>query len=229
MHILARYVYCFYYLLANMTIAYADVSSTATLASDYLFNGVTQTDEKPALQLSLDWSGEKGVYAGTWASNVDFGDDTDMELDGYLGVSNSLTDNAWYDIGLAYYAYLGGSNSSDINYYEPYLALGYKDTSIKFWYSPDYAGTDAKHYIIALMHSIKINEQFSINLQVDKSESLDDDLFSWEEGDKNYIHWKSEGVYHWQGIDFSLGIEGTDLDSYGDTRVVAKISHTFDF
>ena len=209
--------------------SYAEVSSTVTLASDYLFNGVTQTDEKPALQVSLDWGNEQGAYAGMWGSNVDFGDKTDIEIDGYFGLSNELSETTWYDVGLAYYSYFGGSDSRDINYYEVYGAIGYRNTSAKLWYSTDYAGTEAKHYVIALMHTIPINENFSINLQIDKSESLDDELFTWENNDKNYIHWKSEGAFSWQGFDISLGIEGTDLDTYGDTRVVAKVSRSFSF
>jgi len=209
--------------------AFADVSSTVTLASDYLFNGVTQTDEKPALQASLDWSNKDGAYAGIWTSNVDFGDEIDIELDGYAGFGGQLNSDIWYDIGLAYYSYWGGDNASDINYYEVYFAIGAGNTSAKVWYSPDYAGSDAKHYVLALMHSIPINESLSINLQVDTSQSLDEDLFSWEVGDKNYIHWKAEGAFNWQGFDLSVGIEGTDLDTYGDTRVVAKVSRTFNF
>ena len=208
---------------------HAEVSATVTLASDYLFNGVTQTDENPALQGSLDWSNDQGAYAGTWASNVDFGDDTDMEIDLYAGISKALTKETWYDVGIAYYGYVGGDDSSDINYYEVYGALGYNTTSIKLWYSPDYAGSEAKHYVVALMHTIPVTETLSVNLQVDKSESLDDDLFTWEGNDKNYTHWKTEAAYSWQGIDFTLGVEGTDLDTYGDTRVVAKVSHTFSF
>ncbi|TMP43217.1 TorF family putative porin, partial [Pseudoalteromonas sp. S1688] len=67
------------------TTAAANWSTTITAASDYTFNGVSQTDNDPALQASLDYAYDNGVYAGVWASNVDFGDDTDFELDAYVG------------------------------------------------------------------------------------------------------------------------------------------------
>ena len=54
--------------------ANAEVSSTITVASDYDFRGITQTARDPALQASLDWAAESGLYVGAWASNVDFGD-----------------------------------------------------------------------------------------------------------------------------------------------------------
>ena len=48
-------------------------SATVTAVSDYLFNGVSQTQEDPALQASFDWADDSGIYAGVWGSNVDFG------------------------------------------------------------------------------------------------------------------------------------------------------------
>ncbi|HAU05178.1 MAG TPA: hypothetical protein DCS78_09930, partial [Pseudoalteromonas shioyasakiensis] len=68
------------------TSAMADLSTTVTLASDYTFNGVSQTMNDPAIQGSLDYAfADSGMYVGTWASNVDFGDGTDIEWDAYFG------------------------------------------------------------------------------------------------------------------------------------------------
>ncbi|GHF92344.1 TorF family putative porin [Thalassotalea marina] len=209
--------------------AYADVSGTVTLVSDYLFNGVTQTDEKPALQGSLDWSNKYGVYAGVWGSNVDFNDGTDMEVDYYVGYAGNISSATWYDVGFVYYSYLGDDDSSDINYSEIYFQLGYQDTSVKVWYADDYAGTDAKHYVIALMHTLPIRDNLSIDFQIDRSKSLNDDKFTWEGNDDSYFHWKAIGQYSWNDVNFGLGVEGTDLDTYGETRVIATVSYTFNF
>lgn len=209
--------------------ANADVSATVTLASDYLFNGVTQTDEKPALQGSFDWSNKFGVYAGVWGSNVDFGDSTDMEIDYYIGYGNNISESTWYDVGYVYYSYVGGSGSSDINYNEVYFQFGYNNSSIKAWYTNDIAGTDARHYVLAVMHTLPLTENLSLDLQVDQSKSLDDDKFTWEGNDDSYIHWKAIGQYSWNDINFGLGVEGTDLDTYGETRVIATVSYTFSF
>ena len=59
-------------LLITSTSALAAISSTVNIASDYTFNGVSQTQENPALQASLDYANDNGFYAGAWASNVDF-------------------------------------------------------------------------------------------------------------------------------------------------------------
>src|SRR4051812_36244516 len=40
------------------------------LYSQYVFRGLTQTNEKPAIQGGFDLSHESGLYAGIWASNI---------------------------------------------------------------------------------------------------------------------------------------------------------------
>lgn len=48
----------------------ATLTWNATLATQYIFRGLTQTNGKPALQGGLDYSRRSGLYAGTWLSNV---------------------------------------------------------------------------------------------------------------------------------------------------------------
>ena len=130
--------------------AQAEVSSTVTVASDYDFRGITQTGLGPAFQASLDWSGESGLYAGLWGSNVDFGDSDqgstqNVEVDLVLGYSGSFTDDFGYDVGGTYYEYLGGdSNVPDVNYYEIKAGLTYTEhASATFWYAPDYGNSSS--------------------------------------------------------------------------------------
>lgn len=66
---------------AFTSFCYADVSITTTLVSDYLFNGLSQTNDEATLQGSLDWWNDSGWYAGSFASGVDYGQGTDYEVD----------------------------------------------------------------------------------------------------------------------------------------------------
>ena len=40
------------------------------LFSQYIFRGVSQTNEKPAVQGGFDLGHKSGLYAGVWGSNV---------------------------------------------------------------------------------------------------------------------------------------------------------------
>ena len=60
--------------LLAATGAAADITGNVGLTTDYVFRGISQTDEKPAIQGGLDYAHSSGAYAGVWASNVDFND-----------------------------------------------------------------------------------------------------------------------------------------------------------
>ena len=102
-------------LMACASLAHAQFSSTVTLTSDYHYRAITQTAGDPALQASLDWAAESGFYVGAWASNVDFGDccDEEIEVDGYVGFAGG--DEVTWDVGLVYYYYPG---ADDLDYPE---------------------------------------------------------------------------------------------------------------
>lgn len=100
------------------------VTGSATLASDYRFRGVSQTDKEMAIQGGLTIAHESGIYVGTWASNLSgWGtfDGANMELDLIAGYKAKLTDNLALDVGLTWYMYPGGADKTD--FAEPYVKL----------------------------------------------------------------------------------------------------------
>ncbi|GGE83388.1 TorF family putative porin [Pseudoalteromonas gelatinilytica] len=216
------------------TSAMADLSTTVTLASDYTFNGVSQTMNDPAIQGSLDYAfADSGMYVGTWASNVDFGDGTDIEWDAYFGNYAELTDALSVDYGIAYYSYHGEDYSSDGNYPEVYSKFGY-DSSIgqvefNLWYSWDYFGTGAGHLIYMVAHTFEVAPNHAFRASFDVSNSLDGDKFSWDGSDKSYKHYRLAYQTSYAGFDIEIAGENTSIDSeYADERIVASISRSFD-
>jgi len=213
-------------------VAHADWSATVTGASDYTFNGVSQTMNDPALQASLDKSLDDGVYVGTWASNVDFGGDTNIEWDFYAGQYISLNDALSLDYGIAYYTYHGDDNSDDGNYPEAYAKFGYTTavgvTEFNFWYSWDYFGTGAGHTIAMVAHSYEVAPNHTLRASFDVSNSLDGDKWLWDGNDSSYNHYRLAYQTSYKGFDLELAAENTSLDwDTADERVVFSISKTF--
>ena len=216
------------------TSAMADLSTTVTLASDYTFNGVSQTMNDPAIQGSLDYAfADSGMYVGTWASNVDFGEGTDIEWDAYLGHFVELNEALSVDYGIAYYSYHGEDYSSDGNYFETYAKFGYTNslgfTELNFWYAWDYFGTDAGHVISMIAHTVEIAQNHAIRASFDISNSLDGNKFAWDGNDKSHNHYRLAYQTSFAGFDFELAGENTSLDwDTADERIVASISRSFD-
>lgn len=74
-----------------------------TATSDYVSNGVSQTDGKGALQAYLEYTGN-GFYLGSWMSNVEIGDDR-LEVDLYAGYRHRFANGLFLDLGYARYLY----------------------------------------------------------------------------------------------------------------------------
>lgn len=115
------------------------------LTSDYVFRGVSQTDEGPAAQGSLDFGHASGFYAGAWASNVDFDapDGIDMEINLYAGWVFGFENDSELDLQLVRYLYPGSNPGFGINYNELIAAYSYLDFyTATIAYSDDYLNTD---------------------------------------------------------------------------------------
>ena len=105
-----------------MTLQAAEFESNVALSNDYVWRGMSQTSEEPAISGGFDIAGDSGLYFGTWASNVEFGDGAALELDWYAGYANELENGFSYDIGYLAYTYPG---EDSLDFEEIYVGLGY--------------------------------------------------------------------------------------------------------
>ena len=123
----------------------AKLSYNIGATSDYVFRGVSQTQEDPAVQGGVDLS-YGTFYAGVWASNVDFGaNNPDAEVDAYVGVKPTVGDTS-FDFGVIYYGYVKdkGLTPGQYGYVELKGAVsrtfGPATLGAAVFYSPEYPG-----------------------------------------------------------------------------------------
>ena len=124
-------------------------TGNAGLYSQYVFRGISQTNEKPAVQGGFDLGHKSGFYVGTWASNQSWIEDgypvtspppppsSSLEWDFYGGYKGSLPADFGYDLGVLYYWYPGKypSGFTTPNTTELYAALTWKFLSFKYSWS----------------------------------------------------------------------------------------------
>ena len=102
-------------------VATADISGNAAIASNYVWRGVSQTENQAAGQGGIDWGNDSGLYAGTWVSNVDFtaaGGQKGYEMDVYAGFAGEAG-SIGYDLGVITYQY---PMEPQINFTEVYVS-----------------------------------------------------------------------------------------------------------
>lgn len=119
------------------------ITGSATLTTDYLFRGISQTDNDPAVQAGLEWGADVGSvspYVGVWGSNLNF-TDANLELDWTAGLRGKVGEVTW-DLGVIYYTYPSARSALNYDYVEVGGKLGYDFgkavLTVGLNYSPDF-------------------------------------------------------------------------------------------
>jgi uncharacterized protein (TIGR02001 family) len=144
------------------------LSYNVGVASDYVFRGVSQTQEDPQIFGGIDATYGIG-YAGVWASNVDFGaDDPSAEIDLYAGVKPTVGDTA-LDLGVVYYGYVDdkGLTPGSYSYFELKAAaskpVGPATIGIAGYYSPEFPGKTGNAIYYEVNGSLPVMEKLSLS------------------------------------------------------------------
>jgi uncharacterized protein (TIGR02001 family) len=203
-------------------------SGNVALTSDYVFRGFTQTLEEPAIQGGFD-AAYGMFYAGTWASNVDFGIDENLELDVYAGIKPTFGPVST-DFGVVGYFYPGaGDAGAEYDYFEGYakasiapiepLTLG-----AALYYSPEFFGETGDAYYVEANAGYAITDSLSASGAVGYQD-VEDGVLGGEDG---YTTWNLGATYTLAGFGLDLRYHDTDIDDVAaediaDERVVFTV------
>ena len=150
-----------------------------------MFRGYSQTDQNPAFQIGADLTA--GIfYAGAWASNVDFGDDTKAEFDVYGGVRGEAA-GFDLDLGLVGYFYADEPTGADYNFYEVKAAasraIGPATLGLAVYYSPDFFGVDETATYVELNGEWAVTDKLSLSGAAGEQYlDVNDDYSTWNIG-----------------------------------------------
>lgn len=187
--------------------AQAETSANVTLTTDYVWRGISQTQNNGAIQGGFDYEHKSGFYAGTWASNVDFDNDASLEMDIYAGYGFNLTEDVSVDVGLLKYTY---PDSSGLNFTEAYVNLGYKGFS--FGYSA--TGSSIEHDDGSTSYTT-VGYETELGAEVGLSISYSQYDFKDAYGvdsDEDYDTWSLSVSKSYFGLDWAATYTDTDMD-----------------
>jgi len=217
--------------------------------SQYVFRGISQTNEKAALQGGFDLVHKSGGYFGNWLSNVSWISDgnpdvsASVEWDIYGGYKWALPNDFTLDLGALYYYYPGRypANFTKPDTLEVYVGLSWKFLSAKYSYSVDkktfgFADSRGSDYL-ELNATYDVVEKVSdvigkvtIYGHVGKQRFENNGFF-------NYTDWKVGAATEIYGVTAGVFVTGTDGESaaytnrFGrdtsDTQVVGYVQKTF--
>jgi uncharacterized protein (TIGR02001 family) len=206
-------------LLSTAGSAVAETTANATMSNNYLWRGLTQTENDPSIAGGIDYVAASGFYVGTWVSNVSYFD-TDpfsYEHDIYFGYSGG--GDLGYDIGYLYYNY---DSLAKFDFGEIYGSLSYGGLTATAYLL---ANTEAEEgvkpfgpgeiqdfgfgeaYYVALDYSVPLRDDLSLNLHIGQHSGDFAEAFNGVTTD--YIDYSialSKG-------NFTFAISDTDLDA----------------
>ena len=109
------------------------LTAQVTLTSDYVYRGLSQSREDPAIQGGFHYQRDGGLFAGVWASSVDFltnrdrTEPRDLEVDYYLGYARDLAADWSASAQITRYSYPGDDPAFDYDYNELALTAQFRD------------------------------------------------------------------------------------------------------
>lgn len=139
-----------------------NVTGTMALTSNYIFRGLTQTENLPAVQGGLTYTTPIGLYATLWSSNNKFIDtDINLELDPGIGFYKEIGKDFNFDI--TFYRYLFPSDRI-WNYNEWLGQFNYKFLQANLGYSGNVYNVKRKgfYYDGGINYTIPANFFFNI-------------------------------------------------------------------
>lgn len=212
--------------------------------SEYEYRGISQTSEKPAGQLNIDWAHSSGFYLGTFVSNIKwlkdaaevggFSTSANLEWDIFGGYKFEVAKDVVVDVGYLRYEYpSSGAFNPKPNTDEVYVGVGYGPVSVKYSYSlNDTFGV--------------INSEGSDFIEANIAYPLMDKLtLTGHIGHQKYKNNKPlDYTVYKLGLAYDLGggwnvggyVKDTDADSalytykgkdWGKSRLVGYVSYTF--
>lgn len=197
----------------------AEHSANVALTSNYVFRGLTASDDGVAVQGGYDIKQSKndmGWYAGVFASTVNNAVDDGFEVDVYGGWKGSFSNQKGlgYDVGVAVYKY-SGIESADQQ--EIYAGINYETAYLKLFFG-DTSGGGSHNYI-------DIGATFVVLKDLDLSVHYG--RYSSTAYDYNDL--SASMSMKVKGIDLGLGLTYEDLNTDKNIKFIVTASKKFDF
>lgn len=207
-------------LLSGLSLnAQADLNLNLGLTSEYIREGISQTDGNITWQAGATWHHGSGLYLGGWASGLDrnyarANDHANAEVDGFAGWYISLSKNIAIDMAATHYSFHGDSAVSKQDYNEYGARLLIDDSwSVGWRRAADYLGTDSDRDAIDFNYVLHTST-FDFDFYIANYRWLDADLPGAgynDSGRDDYWHFRLGVERTWKNWDYRVTLERTNL------------------
>lgn len=234
-------------LLAAATTANAgDFTANVSASNNYLWRGLTQSDNEAAVSGGIDYGHDSGFYVGTWVSNVNYGanDSFSYEHDMYVGYAGEFGEIS-YDFGYLYYNY---DEQADFDFGEVYGSVAWKGLSVTAYILAHTEANESQGvgedggiydfdfgsaYYISGDYAFEIREGLELGLHVGYHDGDFVDAFNFGDGTFDYVDYNvslSKGGFGFVVSHTDIGDNPTqNANGLNNDSVKFVVSYTVDF
>ena len=199
-------------LCASTEAASQDWTGYASLTTDYVRRGVSQSDGHGAVQLAGDVAFDVGVYAGVWGSTIDInngsGRSRDTEMNLYAGYGRDISSTLHLSTYVVAYFFPGQTGNVDYDYIEYSVSANLNDRLwLEYSYSPDLYNTGFSTSNIEAIVELPLHDDFTMSAGVGRYDT------SRLTG-KVYTYWQIGITRPFRRVDLDLRYHDTDRDVF---------------
>lgn len=193
--------------------AQAETTANIALTTDYVFRGLSLSDNGPAIQGGFDWSSEL-LYAGVWGSSLSDG----MELDLYGGVTPTTGPVEW-NIGVTGFFYPGADDdAAEFDFAEFVVGASTSLTEqvsvgASVYWAPENFGDTGEAVYYEINGAYQPMDALSFSAAYGNQTIEDPDGPLAVTGEDDYNTWNIGGTYALYGFTADLRYHDTDIDA----------------
>ncbi len=200
-------------LISRSTFAVDGLSANITASNNYLWRGITQTNNTAAISGGIDYKSKSGLSVGTWVSNASWTENMTYEVDVYANYFSNITKDISYSVGYIHYGY---DNAANANFSEVNAGISYGFFSVGYntLIDSDAGGSFGDDTYITADVELEVLPGLELTLHVGSY---------YFDASTNYIEY---GIFM-SKENFTFSIGGTDIDS-ADGDLNFGVSYTID-
>jgi len=204
-------------LLVSSAVLASSYTGNVGVNSNYIWRGVTQSNDLSAVSGGIDWSHPSGAYVGGWTSSLG-GGDYEFDLYGGYGFTAGTVD---LDVGIINYQYPTTGNANDpLTFTETYVNATMKNftVGVNITISKDGTEKDNDLYVYGT-GDFELKKDLTLSVTVG-SYSFDDTA-----NNENYTHVQAS----LSKDEFSFTFDKNDTDFGDEVRLSVGYSKSIDF
>lgn len=200
------------------TVVHADAfTGNMSATNNYIWRGLTQSNDQAALQGGLDYDFGNNIAIGTWVSNVDFAGNKGTEMDIYGSYNFNLGKDTGLAVGAINYRY---PSQTGLDFTEAFAKFSYQKFVAGLYYTIDKSGPSSQ------TNDIYLTAGYTFDFG--KARALSVTYGNYNYDDPAYQDYSHLRVAFTKG-EFTAAVDKNDLNgTRGDPRFTVMYTKSFD-